>query len=82
MIPAVAYRDSHSIILTKPGFVIWGFDRLFRLLRLVILNKMWLFPSRRVSQGLTDINVEVLGSDVLRVIIQRDGLSWRAGQHA
>ena len=67
---------------SQPGFVIWGFDRLVRVLRLVVLNKMWMFPSRRVSAGLTDTKVEVLGSDVLRVTVQRDQLSWKAGQHA
>lgn len=77
-----AQRNLRPVILIQPGLVIWGFDRLVRVLRLVVLNKMWMFPSRRVSEGLADTKVEVLGSDVLRVTIQRGGLSWRAGQHA
>lgn len=65
-----------------PGFIIWGFDRLVRVLRLVILNRLWLAPARRTAEGSSEAKVEVVGGDMMRLKIKRKGLKWSPGQHA
>ncbi|KAJ9117430.1 hypothetical protein QFC22_004280 [Naganishia vaughanmartiniae] len=63
------------------GIAIWAFDRVARLVRLFVLNRLWVFPSRRVAQGLSPTTVDILDQDTVRVTCYRPELKWSAGQH-
>ncbi|KAI5452827.1 ferric-chelate reductase Frp1 [Naganishia albida] len=64
------------------GIAVWAFDRVARLVRVFVLNRLWVFPSRRVAQGLSPTTVDVLDQDTVRVTCYRPDLKWKAGQHA
>jgi hypothetical protein len=66
---------------TQAGGMIWGFDRVMRIVRLVVLNRLWFFPSRRVAEGLSATVVEVLDVDSVRVTCYMPELRWKPGQH-
>ncbi|KAJ9098104.1 hypothetical protein QFC21_004433 [Naganishia friedmannii] len=63
------------------GIAVWAFDRVARLVRMFVLNRLWVFPSRRVAQGLAPTTVDILDQDTVRVTCYRDDLKWSAGQH-
>ncbi|CAL1700999.1 unnamed protein product [Somion occarium] len=59
-----------------PCFIVWGFDRLCRFTRYVVMNN---FIKPKASAG----ELELLNHDTLRLKIKRRiPLGWRAGQHA
>lgn len=67
--------------------IIWGFDRLLRLIQLVVYNFAYLNPfAPRTSAAVTSLNasVELLSPDFLRLTLRRPGafFKWRAGQSA
>lgn len=65
-----------------PSMIIWGFDRLLRLIELVVYNFAYLNPfSSRTSASL-NASVEVLSPEFLRLTLRRPArlLKWRAGQ--
>lgn len=58
-----------------PALLVWAFDRVLRLGRLVWNNKMW----SRDRSG--DALVELLSEDTIRLTLTRE-ISWTPGQHA
>lgn len=68
----------------QSGIVIWSFDRLARLGRHIVLNRMWLLPvsRRRLTSGLNEAQLEVVGDECMRLTIKRPLMKWSAGQHA
>ncbi|CAE6393364.1 unnamed protein product [Rhizoctonia solani] len=72
-VPEVKYRF-------WPALAIWALDRLLRMLRMVILNKLWVhvFP---VGKRFDDATLERVSSDTVRLTVHRS-FKWRSGQHA
>lgn len=66
----------------QAGFVIWGFDRLVSLVRMAIVNKVWLMPFRSRRTQCSECTVELVTSDVVRLTIPRPLMKWGPGQHA
>lgn len=84
IIVSVSIRHTLRGALTffQAGIAVWAFDRVARLVRVFVLNRLWVFPSRRVAQGLSPTTVDVLDQDTVRVTCYRPDLKWKAGQHA
>ncbi|KAI5119309.1 hypothetical protein M0805_004553 [Coniferiporia weirii] len=64
-----------------PPFIVWGFDRLLRLSRVVYIRHL----SSKISSGHANALVEILSTDVIRMTLRVPSsklLSWRPGQHA
>jgi len=64
-----------------PGFVIWGFDRLARLVNTVVLNKLWLSLRPRSTNPACRATVKCIADNALELRIPRSLLRWQAGQH-
>lgn len=74
-----------------PGFVLWGFDRLVRAIRLVYLNTFCTPapapPSEKAISASPDIQdaiVTHLSNDTVRLVVRRRrafGMTWKSGQH-
>jgi len=62
-----------------PGFVVWAFDRLLRVARIVILNARWLHGSGngKLSTG----HLELAADNTVKMTLKRP-MTWSAGQHA
>ncbi|KAF8813105.1 hypothetical protein BYT27DRAFT_7181675 [Phlegmacium glaucopus] len=67
-----------------PSMIIWGLDHFIRLIRLAIINFVYLNPwSSQNSRKELDAVVEVLSPDILRITLHRSRyLHWRPGQSA
>jgi len=76
-IPYVVYGAN-----IKAGFVIWGFDRFVSLLRMAIINKVWLMPFRKSNKQCSECTIELVSTDLVRVTVPRPLLKWGPGQHA
>jgi len=77
MLAAILHMEDFAV-RTWPGFVLWGFDRSLRLLRVIYLN-FWSTPS---SQQVDTI--QLLSSDTVRLTVRRSHnavVAWRPGQH-
>ncbi|CAE6425501.1 unnamed protein product, partial [Rhizoctonia solani] len=72
-VPEVKYRF-------WPALAIWALDRLLRVLRTIILNKLWIyiFP---IGKRFDDATLERVSSDTVRLTVRRS-FKWRSGQHA
>ncbi|KAF8592671.1 hypothetical protein K439DRAFT_1504455 [Ramaria rubella] len=57
-----------------PGLILWGFDRTVRLLRLLVLNRVWCGLQK------TRASVELLAADTVRLTFRRN-MFWKPGQH-
>lgn len=67
-----------------PGIGLWAADRLFRILRLVILNKLWtVIPSPTAANLPSTATLTLLTPSTLKISFQTPSphLSWSAGQH-
>lgn len=67
-----------------PGIGLWAADRLFRILRLVILNKLWtVIPTPTASNLPSTATLTLLTPSTLKVSFQTPAavLQWTAGQH-
>jgi ferric-chelate reductase len=60
-----------------PAFVIWAFDRLVRVVRILINNTIWRGVKDEHSHG----TVELITEDTIRLTLRRP-MNWKAGQHA
>lgn len=78
----VPIADAYDFV--QSGIIIWSFDRLARLGRHILLNKLWLLPvsKRRLASGLDDARLEVVGDECMRLTVKRPLVKWKAGQHA
>ncbi|ODN81314.1 ferric reductase transmembrane component 4 [Cryptococcus wingfieldii CBS 7118] len=74
-----------------PAILIWAFDRCLRFIKVSYINKISPFiqsrrdakKGKRSNRGpQRGVKVELLEHDVMRVTIEREGWSWKAGQHA
>jgi len=65
-----------------PCIILWGFDRLCGVLRLIVLNKWWSLPLRR-SKKLPEHTavIELVDPNVVRIAFNRPLLKWSPGQH-
>ncbi|GAB1524896.1 ferric-chelate reductase Frp1 [Rhizoctonia solani] len=72
-VPEVKYRF-------WPALAIWALDRLLRVLRVIVINKLWtcILPS---GKRLEDATLERVSSDTVRLTVRRS-FKWRSGQHA
>lgn len=75
---ACSWRQTHD----QAGFVIWGFDRLVSLLRMAVINKVWLMPFRKSNKQCSECTIELVNADLVRVTVPRPLLRWGPGQHA
>lgn len=66
----------------QAGFVVWGFDRLVSLVRMAIINKVWLMPFRSKNKQCSECTVELVTKDVIRLTVPRPNIKWGPGQHA
>ncbi|KAL0959531.1 hypothetical protein HGRIS_011244 [Hohenbuehelia grisea] len=67
--------------LVWPAFLLWGLDRLIRVIRVLAINHGY-FTSKNASQRL-DATVEVLSPHFLRLKVKRPNFfHWRPGQSA
>jgi predicted ferric reductase len=67
-----------------PGIGLWAADRLFRILRLFILNKLWtVIPSPTAANLPSTATLTLLTPSTLKISFQTPSahLSWSAGQH-
>lgn len=67
-----------------PGIGLWAADRLARILRLVILNKLWLVvPRPNASNIPSSATLTLLTPSTLMVTFENPAstLKWKAGQH-
>lgn len=67
-----------------PGIGLWAADRLFRILRLTILNKLWtVIPSPTAANLPSTATLTLLTPSTLKVSFQTPSsqLNWSAGQH-
>ncbi|KAF8998384.1 ferric reductase NAD binding domain-containing protein [Cyathus striatus] len=65
-----------------PALVVWGIDRLLRLIRIIAYNLGYFLPTERGTQSL-DAQVDVLSPHFLRVTLSRPSyFHWRPGQSA
>jgi predicted ferric reductase len=67
-----------------PGIGLWAADRLFRILRLFILNKLWtVIPSPTAANLPSTATLTLLTPSTLKISFQTPSphLSWAAGQH-
>lgn len=59
----------------KAGVALWAMDRGVRMIKWIMINKMW--------QGKRqDVKVEVMEGDVMRLTVRGSALKWSPGQHA
>lgn len=68
----------------KPGIGLWVLDRLFRTLRLVFLNRLWVvIPSPTASNLPSTATLTLLTPSTLLVSFRTPShlLTWKAGQH-
>ncbi|KAF8709688.1 FAD-binding domain, partial [Rhizoctonia solani] len=72
-VPEVKYRF-------WPALAIWGLDRLLRVLRAIVINKLWTCIFRS-GKRLEDATLERVSSDTVRLTVRRS-FKWRSGQHA
>ncbi|GAA5854768.1 hypothetical protein JCM8547_004065 [Rhodosporidiobolus lusitaniae] len=56
------------------SFIIWGFDRLLRLVRVAHANRVW-------KSGRGQCEVKLLEDDCLELTFNRPGFKWLPGQH-
>lgn len=70
----IFFASNSNVSYIYPAFVLWAFDRLLRLLRLVYLSMAVGFKETDKAQ------IEVLSDNIIRVTAQRR-LTWRAGQN-
>ncbi|WWC63559.1 uncharacterized protein I303_106163 [Kwoniella dejecticola CBS 10117] len=66
-----------------PGAALWAADRLLRVLRLVILNKLWIRPSLSASEIPSKATISLLTPStlLLRFTSPSEHLNWSAGHH-
>ncbi|CAA7259897.1 unnamed protein product [Cyclocybe aegerita] len=69
-------RQLHYGTYIWPALLVWAFDRLLRLSRLLWNNRIF----SRHHHG--DALVELLSEDTIRLTLRRRHLTWKAGQHA
>lgn len=68
----------------QPGIGLWAADRLFRLLRIFFLNKLWLaLPSAKTPSIPSNATLKLLTPSTLMISFQNPSsyLQWTAGQH-
>ncbi|KAK4687093.1 ferric-chelate reductase, partial [Tremellales sp. Uapishka_1] len=65
-----------------PSLLIWGLDRLVRLGKVIVLNKLWFLPFASKKDQVGYCTVELVDEDVMRLTMNTNTLSWGAGQHA
>jgi hypothetical protein len=65
----------------KAGLLIWALDRFISLCRTVIINKLWLIPTRRADQAGSAL-IDIMDGEVMRMTVTRPLFNWKAGQHA
>lgn len=80
-------RSQHIFSVTHyvwPSFVIWGFDRLLRYLRVFIVNGGYLhLLGRKDATAPLQANVDVVSAHFLRVVVRvPPRVSWAPGQVA
>jgi len=64
-----------------PCFVIWGFDRVLRVVRVLVFNHLYFLFSPKASS--LDANIELLSPECVRLTMERPAhFRWRAGQTA
>ncbi|GLB45169.1 putative ferric reductase NAD binding domain [Lyophyllum shimeji] len=72
-------RENHYGHYVWPSFVIWGLDRVIRMLRILIYNAGYLRKSSVEELG----RVEALSPHFVRITLQRPAyMHWRPGQSA
>ncbi|EJU06370.1 hypothetical protein DACRYDRAFT_13052 [Dacryopinax primogenitus] len=64
-----------------PSFALWGTDRIVRLFRMFLLNRLWLSVLSSSSRHYTQATVQVLSEETVKIRMRRK-MSWRPGQHA
>lgn len=68
----------------QPGIGLWAADRLFRLLRIFLFNKLWLaLPVVKTSSKPSTATLKLLTPSTLMISFQHPAsyLKWTAGQH-
>ena len=66
----------------QPGIGLWAAERLLRILRLVVLNRLWrVIPTPCGSNLPSSATLTLLTPSTLKLSFPRTTLSWSAGQH-
>jgi ferric-chelate reductase len=60
-----------------PAVIIWAFDRIVRMIRLVMNHTVW----RGSGPEHSNSAIELISDDTIRVTLKR-AMNWKAGQHA
>ncbi|KZT62768.1 hypothetical protein CALCODRAFT_552296 [Calocera cornea HHB12733] len=63
-----------------PSFALWASDRVARLVRLVLLNRLWLSAVPSSSKSYTQATVQAYSDQTVKITMRRK-MGWRAGQH-
>ncbi|WWC71328.1 uncharacterized protein I206_105282 [Kwoniella pini CBS 10737] len=66
-----------------PGAALWAADRIIRVLRLILLNKLWIRPSLSASEIPSKATISLLTPSTLlvRFTSPSEHLNWSAGHH-